>query len=127
MRLPAETTPTTRPCASTTGRWFTPACIISMLASGASIKVLTVFAGTVMIVLTGASGERPPAITFLRRSASVTMPRPLRLWTRTAVTVSSLMSCATSRMVVSGSQNTGPRRTSEVTGTLRTSGSARIV
>ena len=49
MRLPAETTPRTRPSASTTGRWFTPACIISMLASGASICALTVLTGAVMI------------------------------------------------------------------------------
>ena len=77
MRLPAETTPMTRPRASTTGRWFTPACIISMLASGASTSSRTVLTGIVMIEPTGASGEMPPASTFRRRSASVTMPRPM--------------------------------------------------
>jgi hypothetical protein len=126
MRLPAETTPTTLPPASTTGRWFTPACSISMLASGASIWALTVFTGAVMTTLTGVSDDKPPARTFLRRSVSVTMPSPLRLRTRSAVTTSSLMSVAASRTVVAGSQNTGPRRIRDVTGTLRTSGMARM-
>ena len=57
----------------------------------------------------------------------VTMPRPLLLVTRMAVTTSSLMSFAAWRIVVDGSQNTGPRRTREVTRTLRTSGIPRIV
>ena len=35
MRLLAESTPMTAPSPSTTGRWFTPASIIAMLASDA--------------------------------------------------------------------------------------------
>jgi hypothetical protein len=65
-----------------------------MLASGARTSSRTVLTGSVMIEDTGASGERPLASTFLRRSASVTMPRPLLLVTRMAVTTSSLMTWA---------------------------------
>ncbi len=85
----------------------------------------TVSTGAVMMALTGMSRGMSPATTLERRSASVTMPSPWGVSTSTEVTSSSFMSCATLRTVMSGGQNTGSRRISDVTGTVRTSGSAR--
>ena len=87
----------------------------------------TVYTGCVMMVLTGASLEALTATTLSRRSTSVTMPSPSRVVTRRAEASSSAMSSAASAIVVSGSQNTGARRTSEPTVRKRTSGSERMV
>ena len=53
IRLLAERMPRTAPPASSTGRWLTPAAIISMAASGASRSARSVLAGIVMMALTG--------------------------------------------------------------------------
>ena len=127
MRLPAERMPRTRPPGSTTGMWFTPAAIISMLASGASSSPRRVLAGIDMISRTGASRETPPATTLSRRSTSVTMPRPSRVSTSSADTRLSAISWAASLMLVSASQKTGSLRSRAVTGRVRTSGRARMV
>ena len=54
IRLLADRTPTTSPSSSSTGRWFTPAVIIAMLASGASTSAPIVCTGADMISVTGA-------------------------------------------------------------------------
>ena len=127
MRLLAERMPTTSPSASSTGRWFTPEAIIAMLASGASTSAPIVWTGVVMMVDTGASRETPESTTLSRKSTSVTMPRPSRSRTSRALRPASDSILAASRMGVSGSQNSGALRTSEVTGRLRTSGRERMV
>ena len=107
IRLLAESTPATRPWSSTTGRWFTPASIIAMLASGASVSDGTVWTGRVMMELTGPSTDARCATTLSRRSTSVTMPSPSRASTSSAVMCRAAMSAAASAMLVSGAQKTG--------------------
>ena len=57
MRLLADSTPSTSPAASTTGRWFTPASIITRLASCANASAPTVTTGLDMMPPTGSSRE----------------------------------------------------------------------
>ena len=57
IRLLAERMPTTSPSSSSTGRWFTPAVIMAMLASGASTPAPMVCTGDDMISVTGAWRE----------------------------------------------------------------------
>ena len=83
-----------------------------------------------MISVTGAWRETCPTTTLLRRSMSVTMPwmpRPPGPRTRIAERFSAIMTSAASWAVVSGSQNSGLLRVTDVTGRVRTSGSARMV
>ncbi len=127
IRLLADRMPTTAPSASSTGRWFTPVAIMAMLASGASTSAPMVCTGVVMMVETGASREMSESTTLSRKSTSVTMPRPSRKRTSRALRPASAMILAASRIEVSGSQNSGALRTTEVTGRLRTSGRERMV
>ena len=130
IRLLAERMPTTSPSSSSTGRWFTPAVIMAMLASGASTSAPMVCTGADMISVTGACRETPPTTTLSRRSTSVTMPTmpvPPGPRTRIAERFSAIMICAASCAVVSGSQNSGLLRVTDVTGMVRTSGMARMV
>src|SRR5215475_12396075 len=60
-----------------------------------------------MIVVIGASGETPPAITFSRKSVSVTMPNSPDVETKSAETCSAVIKLAASRIVRSGRQSTG--------------------
>ena len=76
-----------------------------------------------MMVWTGASGETRPTTTFSRRSTSVTMPSPGRVDTRMAERPAALIISAASRIGVSGSHSSGVPRTTEVTGSVCTSGS----
>ena len=78
--------------------------------------------GADMMALTGASRETPPTTTLSRRSTSVTMPSPSRVRTSTAERPSAIIISAASLMVVSGSHNGGAPRTTEVTGSVCTSG-----
>ncbi len=100
---------------------------MAMLASGASTWAPMVCTGVVMMVDTGASRDTPESTTLSRKSTSVTIPRPSRSRTRRALRPASASIRAASWMGVSGSQNSGELRTSEVTGRLRTSGRARMV
>ena len=130
IRLLAERMPTTSPSSSSTGRWFTPAVIMAMLASGASTPAPIVCTGADMISVTGACREAWPTTTLSRRSTSVTMPwmpRPPGPRTRIAERFSAIMISAACRAVVSGSQNSGLLRVTDVTGSVRTSGMARMV
>ena len=130
IRLLADRMPTTSPSSSSTGRWFTPAAIMAMLASGASTPAPMVCTGDDMISVTGAWRETWPTTTLLRRSTSVTMPwmpLPPGPRTRIAERFSAIMISAASCAVVSGSQNSGLLRVTDVTGSARTSGSARMV
>ena len=110
--------------------WFTPAVIMAMLASGASTPASMVCTGDDMISVTGAWRETWPTTTLLRRSTSVTMPwmpRPPGPRTRIAERFSLIRISAACRAVVSGSQNSGLLRVTDVTGSVRTSGVARMV
>ena len=129
IRLLAERTPTTSPSAPSTGRWFTPAVIIAMLASGASTSAPMVCTGADMISVTGACRETPSTTTLLRRSTSVTMPAmPLPPGPRTGSPSASRRSGLRGLLaVVPGSQKSGLLRVTDVTGSVRTSGMARIV
>ena len=130
IRLLAERMPTTSPSASRTGMWFTPAAIIAMLASGARTSAPIVCTGADMISVTGACRETPPTTTLLRRSTSVTMPMmpwPPGPRTRIAERFSAIMIFAASCALVSGSQKSGLLRVTDVTGSVRTSGIARMV
>ena len=103
---------------------------MAMLASGASTSAPMVCTGADMISVTGACRETWPTTTLLRRSTSVTMPwmpLPPGPRTRIAERFSAIMIFAASWTGVSGSQKSGLLRTTDVTGSVRTSGSARMV
>ena len=107
--------------------WLTPADIMAMPASGASTLAWMVCTGDDMISVTGAWRETCPTTTLLRRSTSVTMPlmpRPPGPRTRIAERFSAIRISAASCVVVSGSQNSGLLRVTDVTGSARTSGAA---
>ena len=117
IRLLAERMPTTSPRASTTGRWFTPAAIIAMLASGASTSAPTVWTGAVMIAVTGASRDACADDDLVAQVHVGDDAEALRgARTRIAERFSAIMISAASRMRRSGSQNSGTLRTTEVTG-----------